>query len=69
MDHREDPATAKQLRAILAIAGRIHLQQLTGQSAEDFLRALTKQQAHELIDELHQQLDEQDNDLKPWFDR
>ena len=69
MDHRDDSATARQLRFILTLAGRLQLQHLTGQSAEDFLRALTKQQAHELIDELHEQLRQQDNDFKPWFDR
>lgn len=69
MDHREDPATAKQLRFILTLAGRIHLQQLSGQPADELLHGLTKFQAHELIDELHGQLRQQDDDFRPWFDR
>ena len=69
MDHRDDPATARQLRAILVIAGRLQLQQLTGRPADELLHGLTKQQAHELIDELHEQLRQQDDDFRPWFDR
>lgn len=69
MDHREDPATAKQIRFILTLAGRIHLQSIAHEPADELLHELTKQQAHDLIDELTGQLEQQDDDLKPWFDR